>query len=167
MWLQIKGAKDYFVSDKGEVKSYRHFKNGRILKQAKGNHGYSMVNIYYDDGSHRFRTVHRLVAEAFIPNPKNLPEVNHKDESRTNNNVSNLEWCDLSYNRMYGTAHERHKVLCSKPCVQKTLSGEVVAYYSSTAEAARATGISNGNISKVCRKEKWSHTIGGYMWEYV
>lgn len=167
MWLSIKGAKDYFVSDKGEVKSYRHFKNGRVLKSAKGNHGYSMVNIYYDDGSHRLRTVHRLVAEAFIPNPNNLPEVNHKDENRLNNNVLNLEWCDLSYNRTYGTAHERHKALCSKPCVQKTLSGEFVAFYPSTAEAERATGIHNGRISSVCRKDKWSHTAGGYIWEYV
>ena len=167
MWLPIKGAKDYFVSDNGEVKSYRHFKDGIILKQNKGNHGYYMVNIYYDDGTHKYQTVHRLVAEAFVPNPNNLPEVNHKDETRTNNEASNLEWCDLSYNRMYGTAHERHRALCSKPCIQKTLEGEFVRYFPSIKEAERQTGISNGNIGSVCRKDKWHHTAGGYLWEYA
>ena len=165
MWLPIKGAKDYFVSDDGDVISYRRYKKGRVLKQTIGNHGYRMVNIYYDNKTHRCRTVHRLVAETFIPNPNNLPDVNHKDENRTNNKATNLEWCNLSYNRTYGTAHERHKALCSKPCVQKTLEGTFIAYYPSTAEAERQTGIHNGNISSVCRGE--CHTAGGYRWEYV
>lgn len=165
MWLPIKGAKDYFVNENGEIISYRHYKNGKVLKPAIGNHGYPMVNIYYDNKVHRFRTVHRIVAEAFIPNPNNLPEVNHKDETRTNNKASNLEWCDLSYNRMYGTAHERHRKLCSKPCIQYDLEGKCLAYYPSCKEAERKTGIYNANISAACRGK--CHTAGGYKWKFA
>lgn len=167
MWKQIEGTEDYFVNEKGDVISYRHYKNGKLLKQATGNHGYKMVNIYYSTGKARFRTVHRLVAETFIPNPNNLPQVNHKDENKLNNSVMNLEWCDGKYNSNYGTGHARQTMACSKPCVQKTLDGEIIAYFSSTAEAERQTGIRNSTISAVCRKRKWQRTAGGYLWEYV
>ena len=166
MWKQIDGAKRYFVSEKGEVKSIAKGKE-IILKPYLSTNKCYMVNIFYDDGSHRFRTVHRLVAETFIPNPDNLPQVNHKDENRANNSISNLEWCDGKYNSNYGTGHARQTMACSKPCIQKTLDGEFVAVYPSMKEAERKTGITNSTISKVCRGEKWHYTAGGYLWEFV
>jgi len=165
MWLPIKDAKDYFVNEKGEVLSKRHFKKGIILKPHLANNHCYMVNIYYDNGKPRFRTIHRLVAEAFIPNPDNLPQINHKDENRANNAVTNLEWCDGKYNSNYGTGHMRQTIACSKPCIQKTLDGEFVAMYSSISEAGRKSGFSESNIGKACRRE--DHLASGYLWEYA
>lgn len=77
----------------------------KLLKQGNVN-GYKVV-ILYKDGKKKTYLVHRLVAIAFIPNPNNLPIINHKDENKTNNNVNNLEWCTYEYNNTYGTARKR------------------------------------------------------------
>ena len=164
MWKQIKGASNYFVNEKGEVKSTARGRE-TILKPYKSTNKCYMVNVYYDDGSHRFRTVHRLVAEAFIPNPNNLPQINHKDENRANNSISNLEWCDGKYNTNYGTGHARQTMACSKPVFQYSLDGEFIAVFPSLSEAERQTGVSNSTISAVCRKA--CKTAGGYLWEYA
>ena len=94
----------YQVSNLGEVKSlnYNHTKCAKLLKVSINNYGYCTVTI---DGK-RVK-VHRLVAQAFIPNPYNLPQVNHKNENKTDNRVSNLEWCDAKYNCNYGTRNLR------------------------------------------------------------
>ena len=80
----------------------RTIKTGVDLKPIKNRYGYMYVNLR-KDGVTKQQYIHRLVAQAFIPNPNNLPEVNHKDEDKTNNNVKNLEWCDRKYNINYGT----------------------------------------------------------------
>jgi len=162
MWKQIEGASRYFVNEKGEVLSKA--KKDRIIKPHKSTNNYLMANIYFDDGNHRYMTIHRLVADAFIPNPNNLPQVNHKDENKENNNVLNLEWCDEKYNSNYGTGHARQVMATSKPVIQKNRNGEYVAIYSSGKEAERQTGISNRNINKSCKK---GIMAGGYLWEFV
>ena len=116
IWKDIKDYEGiYQVSNLGRVKSCdRCIRNSRgvwhikekILKCSKRNDGYIMVALRYN-GDNRRILVHRLVAEAFIPNPNNLPLVNHKDESRDNNKADNLEWCTNEYNLHYGTADER------------------------------------------------------------
>lgn len=103
----------YQVSDTGEIRS---LKTGKILKQEKSKCGYFRVTLYKNH-KHTHYSVHRLVAEAFIPNPLNLPQVNHKNEDKTDNRVENLEWCDCTYNNNYGTRHER--------CVEKTTNGKL------------------------------------------
>ena len=162
MWKQIEGASRYFVNEKGEVKSIAKGKE-IILKPYKSTNNCYMVNIYYDNGSHRLRTVHCLVAETFIPNPKKLPQINHKDENRANNNIANLEWCDEKYNTNYGTGLARKTMLVSKPVIQLSLNGEYIAVFPSMKEAERQTGICNSGISAVCRHAH--HTAGGYRWE--
>lgn len=106
-WCAIKGFENYEVSDDGLV---RNKKTKRILKEAikykRSHFGYAYVFLY-SNGKRKMLMVHRIVAIAFIPNPLNLPQINHKDENSLNNNVANLEWCDAKYNMNYGTYKER------------------------------------------------------------
>ena len=126
--------------------------------------------------------VHKLVAQAFISNPLHLPEVNHKSEVKSENHVSNLEWCDRSYNNNYGTRTKRaiSKMVqhpnwiashekCGKPkktVLQFTLNGEFVAEYPSTREASRQAKIAQSSISSCCNGRKSHNTAGGYLWKY-
>ena len=116
-WRPIEGYEGlYEVSNTGRVRSldmyvkgkgYRLHK-GKVLSPAKNKNGYLKVNLHCN-GKRKTITVHRLVAEAFIPNSDNLTQVNHRDEDKTNNNVENLEWCDVKYNLSYGTARIRER----------------------------------------------------------
>lgn len=102
MTVIIEHYPNYSVNDSGEVFNN---KTGRKLKQTIKK-GYCNVYLYNEDGR-KFFLVHRLVAQAFIPNPNNYPEVNHKDENSLNNCVENLEWCTSKYNNNYGTHKEK------------------------------------------------------------
>lgn len=173
----------YSVSEGGQIKSLR---SGKILKtrtDSKGK-GYAYVNLNYN-GKKVTRQVHRLVAQVFLPNPNNLPCVNHKDENPANNNVSNLEWCSYSYNLSYGSKTRKElktkqiigTINSPKIVAQITPSGNtVIAVYNSIADAARSTGINKTTISKCCnnvmrvdkRGIKHSYrTAGGFIWEFL
>lgn len=104
VWKEVQGYPDYFVSDLGRVRS---LKKGvfRILNPMN-NHGYKCVSLC-QNGHVKIFLVHRLVANAFIPNPGNLPIINHKDENPSNNAVVNLEWCDNRYNINYGSCRRK------------------------------------------------------------
>lgn len=110
IWKPI-GYEGYEVSNLGRVKSYKYDKiNGKIMKPYKNTKGYLQIDLQLDGRKRENRvhlSVHRLVAIAFIPNHDNLPQVNHKDEDKTNNCVDNLEWCTNDYNAHYGTHIER------------------------------------------------------------
>lgn len=110
IWKPI-GYEGYEVSNLGRVKSYKYNKiNGKIMKPYKSTKGYLQIDLQLDGRKRENRVhlaIHRLVAMAFIPNPDNLPQVNHKDEDKTNNCVDNLEWCTNDYNAHYGTHIER------------------------------------------------------------
>ena len=97
MWKKIEGYEQYSVSDDGQVKNNL---TGKLLNQTVDKEGYLMVTLHY--GKRKWVGVHRLVAQAFIPNENNLPCVNHKDENKMNNTVDNLEWCSVAYNNAYG-----------------------------------------------------------------
>ena len=122
-WRDIKGYEGlYQISNKGGVKSL-HNKKEKILKPFKSNNNYLSINLYKNNKLKTY-LIHRLVAEAFLPNPDNLPVVNHKDENKLNNNVENLEWCTYYYNNKYGTRVE--KVTKKIECVE---TGEIFMGY--------------------------------------
>lgn len=104
-----------------------------------------------------------MIAETYIPNPDNLPCVNHKDHDRSNNDVSNLEWCSYEYNNEYSDCQKKAVETLKKPVKQLTLNGELVKVWPSAADASRALGISG-----VYRGANGTRkTVGGFRWEYV
>ena len=140
----------YQVSNLGNIKSLKYGKE-RILKPAKDKNKYSIVCLC-KQGKMKNHKVHRLVAQAFIPNPNNLPQINHKDENPSNNCVLNLEWCTADYNHNYGTHNERVGASnTNNPKRSKqVLCVETNKIYPSTMEVERQLGFSRGNISSAC-----------------
>ena len=172
-WKAIAGYEGlYEVSDQGRVKSlnYNHTGTEKILKPWKTRDGYLRVGIC-KDGHKKHLLVHRIVSEAFIPNPNNLDTVNHKDEVKTNNTVSNLEWMSQKDNNNYGTRNKRSsEAKINHPSLSKQVqmfdksTGELLATFPSTHEAERITVISFKNISSCCIGRRKS--AGGYIWRY-
>ncbi len=159
IWCPINGYESiYEVSDKGRVRSLK-FGKERILKPRRNPEGYLKVCLY-KNGEHKDYKVHRLVAKIFIPNPDNLPEVNHRDENKENNSVQNLEWCDRKYNINYGTRNQR----ISKPVLQFTKDGEFVREWKSTHDVERNLGYYNQNISSCCTGRYKS--AYSFIWKY-
>lgn len=171
VWKDIKGYEGlYQVSNRGRIKSLAMEKSvgsgncarsERILSPYLNN-GYICIKFGKDRLTKHFR-VHRLVAIAFIPNPENLPCINHKDEDKTNNNADNLEFCTVKYNNSYGTRLQRKSETQSTPVVQKTKDGEIIKTYKSQKEAGIETGIWQSNISYCCLGR--AKSAGGFIWE--
>lgn len=163
-WKQIRGFPNYMISNLGNVYSKR---SKRLLKLALKKSGYMYVALSNINKTIKHLRVHRLVAEAFIPNPDNLPVVNHKDEDKTNNQVDNLEWCTFKYNTNYGTRNTKikEKTSLSVRAIDPK-NGRVVGYYKSMTEACRLVGNANlAHISQCCSGAR--KTSGGYKWEVV
>ncbi len=123
------------------------FVKGMILKQFDNGKGYLKVNIWNGE-KQIMRAVHRLVAQTFIPNPNNLPQVNHKDCNRKNNNVENLEWCNNSYNAWYREKYGKTK---SKPVLAFDLATFKVSKFPSQKEAGQALGVNAVSINNVIK----------------
>lgn len=162
-WKVINDFQAYEVSDYGRIR--RCYKNGKIviMKPWFNKQGYLQVHLC-KNGKHHPKTIHRLVALHFIDNPDNLPQVNHKDECKTNNCVTNLEWCTSQYNLTYGTRIQKAAKTCYKPIKQYDLDGNFIRRWDSITEAAKQLMISQGNLSS-CLKGKFK-TMGGYKWSY-
>ena len=110
-WKDIKGYEGiYQISNKGRVKSLNYKRTGKekILKLSSDTNGYKKITLF-KNSKRKTYSIHKLVAEAFLPNPDNLPVVNHKDENKLNNNVENLEWCTQEYNVKYSLSK---KIIC-------------------------------------------------------
>lgn len=164
IWKDIVGYEGlYKVSNLGKVMSFWG-KKPKLLKPQKENSGYLHIVLINNTKSRTNFYLHRLVAQAFLPNPNNLPCVNHKDENKTNNRVSNLEFCTHKFNINYGTAKERIAKKLSKPVLQYDKNGNFIKEYPSTKDAERKTGLYQESICRVC-KGKY-HTCGGYIWKY-
>lgn len=176
VWKPIPDFEDYIINNYGDIKGKR---TGKLLSPSKLR--YSHVTLFKE--KRHYKSVHRLVAETFLPNPDKLPCVNHKDENIYNNFVwinpdgsvnfekSNLEWCSVAYNNAFGTRPDRvsktqiNDKTKSKPVFQRTLQGVLVATHPSLKEAERQTGINAINIGRCCRGKV--KTAGGYIWEYA
>lgn len=165
-WTDIDGYEGlYKASIDGDVKSLI---TGKIRKLRKGTNGYLLVDLY-KDGKGKTYLVHRLVAQAFIPNPDNLPEVNHIDEDKTNNRVENLEWCTRQYNNNWGTAIQRAAEKNINGKRSKAViaidpkTGKVAAEFPSTMEAER-NGYCSSNVAACCRGKQYS--AKGFIWCY-
>ena len=173
IWKDVKGYEGlYQVSSWGNVKSLERIDNNnhpikeKIIKFYKTIGGYIQVCLWKNGKVKHFQ-IHRLVAQAFIPNPYNLPEVNHKDENPLNNCVENLEWCDHNYNINYGTRTEKASETKFKPVLQiDKNTNEVVAEFHSLQEVYRQLGYSMGNISQCCNGKPKYKSAYGYKWEY-
>ena len=136
------------------------FQKGRVLKQSDNGSGYLKVNIPIN-GKQAPKKVHRLVAKTFIPNPDSLPQVNHRDCNRDNNNVENLEWCDNSYNQKY---REKHGISNAEskghPLFAIKMATLEVLHFSSQQEAGRALGFGQGGIGAVIRgKQEYTNGL--------
>lgn len=172
VWAPVKGYEGlYEVSTNGQVKSLErispqgHLLKERILKPAKDRGGYLRV-VLCKDGKSKHYLIHRLVAEAFLDNPDNLPCVNHRDEDKTNNRANNLEFCTHQYNNTFGTRIERVSKKESKSVIGiNPDNGEIVIEFQSTMEAGR-NGFSQGTVAACCRGVKRYKTYKGLIWRY-
>lgn len=164
IWKDVVGYEElYQVSNTGKIISRRC-----ELRFQTNNYGYKTVTLY-KNGKPKRKTVHRIVAEAFIPNLSNYPQINHIDENKANNCVSNLEWCTSSTNNL--KYHQNHPFKKRKGkrkgqrVVQFSLSGEPIKEWDNTRQVFVETGMSDWSISQCCRGV-WK-TAYGYKWRYA
>ena len=154
----IKGYEGlYAITTEGDVWSY---KKKMFLVPWDNGEGYLRVSLC-KDRERKIYLIHRLVAEAYIPNPDNLPQVNHKDENKANNCLQNLEWCDAKYNSNYGTCITKRSNSCKKPILQYDLNGNFIKEWPSATDVGKEA---NDNICK-CLKGKRKSAYG-YKWKY-
>ena len=174
MWKDIKNYEGlYTINENGEIKNSK----GELRKINYAKNGYCIIDLY----KHNIRKtyfVHRLVAEAFIPNPNNYKLINHIDGDKTNNNIKNLEWCTYSYNIKYGNCPNKRKTKllnrkdCSKPVEMYSLNGKFLKEFPSLREAGRFIGKENNitDITNCCNGYKINgtpvHKAYGFIWKW-
>lgn len=181
----------YMINTKGDVKSLdryivvknryggtnKRFAKGKIIQHSKNNRGYHIVHIYVHGKSKSF-LVSRLVAQTFIPNPNNYPEVDHIDENKNNNCVDNLRWCTRQFNNTRGIQSREGREKTSEFRMKKIgmydKNGNLLKIYKGIRIAERDTNINNRNIVSCCKanfiekgRMKNNHTCGGYIWRYL
>ena len=183
IWKDIKGYEGiYKISNYGRVKTLRHkskcrsyntgnrivphfekIVNERITYGDKTKSGYMQIRLCKDSIKKEVY-VHRLVACAFLDNPKGYDFVNHKDEVKNNNHVDNLEWCTKSYNCIYSKNMDKANEQNKKPVLQFSINGNFIKEYPSIRIAASDNNMNHNGIVKCCKGKL--KTSGGYMWKY-
>lgn len=183
-WKDIKDYEGlYQISNLGRIKSLKRYKKNhsktqmieeKILLPHSTRTGYICVCLC-KDAKPKQKTIHRLVAEAFIPNPENKEEVNHIDGDKTNNRVENLEWCTRCENIQHSFKNGFHKLSSErieklmKSCIKKvnqySKQGEFIKTWESIAQAGRELNINHASISACCKGKL--KTSGKYIWEYA
>lgn len=173
-WRPIKGYEGFYeVSSFGRIKSLPYtVNNGRLLRERKYKekiltgyidaHGYAYIKLAKRDGRQKTAKIHRLVAKAFIPNPDNLPQINHKDENKRNNRVDNLEWCTARYNLNYGS---RSKKYMRKVSMIDLETNKVIKVFDSMKDVEKELKIGHSKVSCVCHGKR--NSAGGYGWRFA
>ena len=188
-WKDVIGYEGlYKISSLGRIKSTPKQRRGRnhkaktpffyttkekILKNQLGGSGYWKISLY-KDGKVKNHNIHRLMAIAHLKNPKNLPQVNHKDGDKLNCNINNLEWCTASENSIHAHKVIGIKASClgvfgvnhpkSKPVIQVSLQGEYIKRWDSAMDAVRC-GFTSSQISRCCKGQALTHK--GFRWLYA
>ena len=161
VWKDIEGYEGlYQISNLGRVKRVT---TGRILKGGKDRGGYLIVSLYKNNIESK-KLIHRLVAQAFIPNTENKPQVNHIDEDKTNNMVSNLNWMTAKENSNHGTHNERMSKTKSIPIIVTDIKTGESTEFNSGKECARQLGLHDSNITNVLKGRR--KQTGGYTFKY-
>lgn len=168
IWKDIKGYEGkYQISNLGNVKSLKDSRGNfreKLLKLQKDTKGYLRIQLF-KNGKGETKKVHRLVAEAFIPNPNNLPEVNHiKEFEKDNNIVENLEWVTSKQNSNHGTRNYRMGKSHSRTVYQYSINGDFIKMWPSTMECGR-NGFDRGHVGECCLGKRKTHN--GYIWSYT
>ena len=151
VWKNIKDFESYQISSLGHIRN----PYGKLLKQSPNKKGYMRVWLSNNKIKHKQFFVHRLVAQAFIPNTNKYPQINHKDTNTQNNCVDNLEWCDNIYNQRYSNALS---------VVQYSSPGDIIKTWSAISDISRELNIPSTNICKCCKGQIL--TINGYIFLY-
>ena len=163
---RVRSLDRYIDTVSGLGEPYKRFSKGRVLKLLYNNKGYLHITLY-NGTTDKQKLVHRLVAQAYIPNPYNLPEVNHKDQNPVNNRVDNLEWCDRIYNVNYADGRERHRRAVSRPIEQLTMDGQHIAYYLGIKTICKNTNMCRRSIQRCLHGLKRHKSAYGYRWRYA
>lgn len=175
VWKDVKGFEEaYQVSNLGRIKRKRRIDSNnrtqkeRIMQPSIYSNGYMNVDLRMNNKKRRV-SVHRLVAETFIDNPLNLPQVNHKDENKTNNCAANLEWCTAQYNIRYNKGVERRRetaIKKSNEVSKYSLDGKFIEKYRCPSDAADSVNGACSEIVSCCYRKAHSLSYRGYMWRF-
>lgn len=188
IWKDVVGYEGYYqVSNLGRVKSLDRVVNSSIKNNDEVTKKGKLLNIYLDskekmtyyyvklskENMVKRKYIHRLVAEAFIPNPNNYPVVNHIDGNKQNNNVTNLEWCTSMYNTQHAFKNGLVNIKKGKgnhlsiPINQYDLNGNFIKQWDCTMDIQRKLGFYHSSITSCCKHNYGFKTAYGYKWEYV
>lgn len=181
VWKDIDGFEGvYQISNLGRVKSLRRYRKSKlgknvlieetILNGAVDAYGYKIIGLSKNGKSHR-KKIHRLIAEAFIPNSENKPQINHIDGDKLNNSIENLEWCTSSENNLHkarnlGVGKTRDRVKSREPVLMLARNGYIYGRFDSISEASAKTGICSNDILRVCKRNKYKKSAGTCIWRF-
>ena len=174
IWKKIENYDNYYISNRGNVLNIyekaikRNSKEKgiafKILKPIKDTNGYYCVSLYKNKSFKNYK-IHRLVAEAFIPNKRNYNQINHKDENKSNNQVENLEWCNSKYNNNYGSRKNRASKKMNISVSRFDNEGKLIKKYDSI-QSVKKDGFDPSKVCSICKNKYGRKTHKGYIWKY-